>query len=149
MINNADVRHKTGPLDAISVEMVAATLQTNLTGKIRLTQALMPALRLPDEAAILTVISKSGVIAQAGQSVYTASKYGTRGCIEVLKADEAETGVRVAGLCQSGPTRGCLRKPGEGVPNHIFTEPEDLADVVVVMLSRPPKLWMHDVRNEL
>lgn len=38
---------------------------------------------------------------------------------------------------------------GEDVPNHIFTEPEDLADEVVFMLPRPLKLWMHDVRVEL
>nr|WP_275113658.1 SDR family oxidoreductase [Roseobacter cerasinus] len=138
-----------GLLDAISEEMVAATLQTNLTGTIQLTRALLPALRARDDAAILNVISKSGVVAQAGQSVYTASKYGMRGFTEVLKADEAETGVRVAGLYQSGTNTEMFAKAGEEVPNHIFTEPQDLADVVVFMLPRPPKLWMHDVRIEL
>ncbi|GFE48498.1 hypothetical protein So717_02510 [Roseobacter cerasinus] len=128
---------------------MAATLQTNLTGTIQLTRALLPALRARDDAAILNVISKSGVVAQAGQSVYTASKYGMRGFTEVLKADEAETGVRVAGLYQSGTNTEMFAKAGEEVPNHIFTEPQDLADVVVFMLPRPPKLWMHDVRIEL
>ena len=149
LINNAGVWHKTGPLDAISDEMVAATLQTNLTGTIQLTKALLPALRSREEAVILNVISKSGVVAQAGQSVYTASKYGMRGFTEVLKVDEADTGVRVAGLYQSGTNTDMFAKAGEEVPNHIFTEPDDLADVVVFMLSRPPKLWMHEVRIEL
>lgn len=149
LINNAGVWHKTGPLDEISDEMLDATLQTNLTGTIQLTRALLPALRSRDEAAILNVISKSGVVAQAGQSVYTASKYGMRGFTEVLKIDEAETGVRVAGLYQSGTNTEMFAKAGEEVPNHIFTEPDDLADVVVFMLSRPPKLWMHEVRIEL
>ncbi|WP_366140294.1 SDR family oxidoreductase [uncultured Roseobacter sp.] len=149
LINNAGVWHKTGPLDEISDEMVAAILQTNLTGTIQLTRALLPALRSRDEAAIVNVISKSGVVAQAGQSVYTASKYGMRGFTEVLKADEADSGLRVAGLYQSGTNTGMFAKAGEDVPNHIFTEPEDLADVVVFMLSRPPKLWMHEVRIEL
>ncbi|MEM9639308.1 MAG: SDR family oxidoreductase [Pseudomonadota bacterium] len=149
LINNAGVWHKTGPLDTISDEMVAATLQTNLTGTIQLTRALLPALRSREEAAILNVISKSGVVAQAGQSVYTASKYGMRGFTEVLKVDEAETGVRVAGLYQSGTNTDMFAKAGEEVPNHIFTEPDDLADVVVFMLSRPAKLWMHEVRIEL
>lgn len=40
-------------------------------------------------------------------------------------------------------------KAGEDVPNDIFTEPGDLADVVIFMRSRPAKLWMHDVRIEL
>ncbi|UWQ53579.1 SDR family NAD(P)-dependent oxidoreductase [Leisingera caerulea] len=149
LINNAGIWHKAGPLDSISEEILMATVQTNLTGLMQLTRHLLPALRTRDEAAILNVASKSGVVAQAGQSVYTATKYGVRGFTDVLKVDEAETGVRVAGLYQSGTNTGMFAKAGEDVPNHIFTEPEDLADVVVFMLSRPPKLWMHEVRVEL
>ncbi len=149
LINNAGIWHKAGPLDSIPEEMLMATVQTNLTGLMQLTRHLLPALRTRDEAAILNVASKSGVAAQAGQSVYTATKYGVRGFTDVLKLDEAETGVRVAGLYQSGTNTGMFAKAGEDVPNHIFTEPEDLADVVVFMLSRPPKLWMHEVRVEL
>ncbi|UWQ49449.1 SDR family oxidoreductase [Leisingera caerulea] len=149
LINNAGIWHKAGPLDSISEEMLMATVQTNLTGLMQLTRHLLPALRTRDEAAIVNVASKSGVVAQAGQSVYTATKYGVRGFTDVLKVDEAETGVRVAGLYQSGTNTGMFAKAGEDVPNHIFTEPEDLADVVVFMLSRPPKLWMHEVRVEL
>lgn len=150
LVNNAGIWHKTGPLDTISQDAMVATVHTNLTATMQLTQSLLPSLRAQDEAAILNVISKSGVIAQAGQSVYTATKYGMRGFTDVLKEDEAETGVRVAGLYQSGTNTQMFAKAGEeGVPNHIFTEPEDLADVVVFMLSRPAKLWMHDVRVEL
>ncbi|UWQ83220.1 SDR family NAD(P)-dependent oxidoreductase [Leisingera caerulea] len=149
LINNAGIWHKAGPLDSIPEELLVATVQTNLTGLMQLTRHLLPALRTRDEAAIVNVASKSGVVAQAGQSVYTATKYGVRGFTDVLKVDEAETGVRVAGLYQSGTNTGMFAKAGEDVPNHIFTEPEDLADVVVFMLSRPPKLWMHEVRVEL
>ena len=149
LVNNAGIWHKTGPLDTISEDMLEATIRTNLTGTIQLTRALLPGLRTRGEAAVLNVISKSGVVAQAGQSVYTATKYGMRGFTDVLKTDEAETGVRVAGLYQSGTNTGMFAKAGEDVPNHIFTEPDDLADVVVFMLSRPAKLWMHEVRVEL
>jgi len=149
LINNAGIWHKAGPLDTIAPEMLQATVQTNLTGLMQMTQATLPALRENDEAIILNVVSKSGVVAQAGQSVYTATKYGVRGFTEVLKADEAETRVRVGGLYQSGTNTEMFAKAGEDVPNHIFTEPDDLADVVVFVLSRPPKLWIHDIRIEL
>lgn len=149
LINNAGIWHKTGPLDSIDDAMIEATIQTNLTGTIQLTRALLPTLRAQPEAAVLNVISKSGVVAQAGQSVYTATKYGMRGFTDVLKEDEQESGVRIAGLYQSGTNTGMFAKAGEEVPNHIFTEPDDLADVVVFMLSRPAKLWMHEVRVEL
>jgi len=149
LINNAGVWHKAGPLDSIDPDMLVTTVQTNLTALMQLTQRMLPHLRERGDAAILNVVSKSGVVAQAGQSVYSATKYGVRGFTDVLKEDEAETGVRVAGLYQSGTNTGMFAKAGEDVPNHIFTEPDDLADVVVFMLSRPPKLWMHDVRIEL
>ncbi|WP_114285344.1 SDR family NAD(P)-dependent oxidoreductase [Candidatus Halocynthiibacter alkanivorans] len=149
LINNAGVWHKAGPLDTIDADVLLTTVQTNLTAVMQLTRHLLPSLRARGEAAILNVVSKSGVVAQAGQSVYTATKYGVRGFTDVLKEDEAGTGVRVAGLYQSGTNTGMFAKAGEEVPNHIFTEPDDLADVVVFMLSRPPKLWMHDVRIEL
>lgn len=149
LVNNAGVWHKTGSLDTISDEAVLTTVQTNLTATMILTQKLLPSLRDQSEAAILNVISKSGVVAQAGQSIYTATKYGMRGFTDVLKEDETESGVRVAGLYQSGTNTDMFAKAGEEVPNHIFTEPDDLADVVVFMLSRPAKLWMHDVRVEL
>jgi NAD(P)-dependent dehydrogenase (short-subunit alcohol dehydrogenase family) len=149
LINNAGIWHKAGPLDSIDADMLVATVQTNLTALMQLTRHVLPILRQQEEAAILNVASKSGVVAQAGQSVYSATKYGVRGFTDVLKVDEAETGVRVAGLYQSGTNTGMFAKADEDVPNHIFTEPDDLADVVVFMLSRPPKLWMHEVRVEL
>ena len=149
LINNAGVWHKSGPLDTIDEAMLLQTVQVNLTAAMILTRNVLPTLRAQDEAAVLNVISKSGVIAQAGQSVYTASKYGMRGFTDVLKEDEAESGVRVAGLYQSGTNTGMFAKAAEDVPNHIFTEPDDLADLVVFMLSRPAKLWMHEVRVEL
>ncbi|MVO16495.1 SDR family NAD(P)-dependent oxidoreductase [Parasedimentitalea huanghaiensis] len=149
LINNAGVWHKAGPLDSIDADMLVTTVQTNLIALMQLTRHLLPSLRTREEAAILNVASKSGVVAQAGQSVYSATKFGVRGFTDVLKEDESESGVRVAGLYQSGTNTGMFAKAGEDVPNHIFTEPEDLADVVVFMLSRPAKLWMHDVRVEL
>ncbi|MCX8226726.1 MAG: SDR family NAD(P)-dependent oxidoreductase [Sulfitobacter sp.] len=149
LINNAGIWHKAGPLDTISPEMLEATVQTNLTGLMQMTQAALPTIRAADEGAILNVISKSGVVAQGGQSVYTATKYGARGFTEVLKEEEGANGVRVAGLYQSGTNTEMFAKAGEEVPNHIFTEPDDLADVVVFMLSRPAKLWIHDIRIEL
>ncbi len=124
-------------------------MQTNLTGLMQLTQAALPALRANSESIILNVVSKSGVVAQAGQSDYTATKYGVRGFTEVRKVDEAETGVRVGGMYQSGTNTRMFAKASEEVPNHIFTEPANLADVVVFVLSRPPKLWIHDIRIEL
>lgn len=78
LINNAGVWHKAGPLDTISAEMLITTVQTNLTALMQLTRHMLPSLRTRGEAAVLNIASKSGVAAQAGQSVYSATKYGVR-----------------------------------------------------------------------
>ena len=149
LINNAGIWPKTSTLDEIDADVLVSTVQTNLTALMQLTRHLLPGLRTRDEAAILNVVSKSGVVAQAGQSVYSATKYGVRGFTEVLKEDELESGVRIAAIYQSGTNTDMFAKANEDVPNHIFTEPNDLADVVVFMLSRPAKIWLHEVRIEI
>ena len=128
---------------------MAQDIFANVAIIIIILRHMLPPLRDRYESVVLNVVSKSSVVAQAGQSVYTATKYGVRGFTEVLKQDEAETGVHVSGLYQSGTNTDMFAKAGEDVPNRIFTEPDDLADVVVFMLSRPSKIWMHDVRVEL
>lgn len=84
------------PVDEIEDSLVDDIIATNLSAVIRITKSLLPVLRKADEAAIINVSSKSGVAAQLGQSVYTATKHGVRGFTDVLKEDLKETNVRVA-----------------------------------------------------
>lgn len=146
LINNAGIWQKLMAVDEIESDVVDKVIGTNLTGLIHTTRLLLPELRNRDEAAIINIVSKSGVLAQKGQSVYTASKYGVRGFTEVLKADLKETNVQVAGVYQSGTNTDMFKKSGDNFSTENFTDPSDLADVVVFMLSRPDKIWLHDIR---
>ncbi len=145
LINDAGIWQKLMPVDEISKEVVDDVIGTNLSALIHITRLLLPTLRARDEAAIINVISKSGIVAQEGQSVYTASKYGVRGFTEVLKIDLKDTHVKVAGVYQSGTNTKMFEKTGEDFPTEKFTDPSDLADVIAYMLTRPDKLWLHDV----
>lgn len=146
LINNAGIWQKLMPVDEISKEVVDDVIGTNLSALIHITRLLLPTLRTRNEAAIINVTSKSGVVAQEGQSVYTASKYGVRGFTEVLKLDLKDTNVKVAGVYQSGTNTKMFEKTGDNFSTEKFTNPSDLADVIVYMLSRPDKIWLHDVR---
>ena len=101
-----------------------------------------------EEAIILNVSSRSGVTTQEGQSIYTASKWGVTGFTEVLKTDLKNSKIRVATLHQGGTNTNLFSKTGEHFNQDKFIKPEDLADVIVFMLSRPPQIWLHDVRVE-
>lgn len=146
LINNAGVWQKLGPLDEISEELVDEVIETNLSSLIHTTRLLLPILKTRPEAAIINVVSKSGVIAQELQSVYTASKYGVRGFTEVLKLDLKNTNVHVSGVYQSGTNTDMFKKTGDNFSTENFTEASDLADVIAYMLSRPNKIYLHDVR---
>ncbi len=146
LINNAGVWQKLMQLDDIPTEVVDNVLNVNLSALIHTTHLVLPHLRQREKSAIINIVSKSGVLAQAGQSVYTASKYGVRGFTEVLKADLKDTNVKVTGIYQSGTNTDFFAKENENFDTTNFTEPQDLADVVAYILKQPEKIWLHDVR---
>jgi short-subunit dehydrogenase len=148
LLNIAGIWQKMMPVEEINEELIDEVIQTNLTGLIHCTRLLLPILKKQKEAAIINVSSKSGIVAQAGQSVYTASKYGVKGFTEVLKVDLKGTAVRVAGVYQSGTNTKMFHKAGDNPPIDKFTNPADLADIIVYMLSRPEKTWIHEIQVE-
>ena len=145
LINNAGIWQKLGELETVSDQDIMDIINTNLTSQIILTKKLLPLIK-SSKGTIVNIISKSGIAAQAGQSVYTASKYGMRGFTEVLREDVKKEGVRVLGVYQSGTNTQMFSKAGDNLPVEEFTEPEDLADLVAYMINSPDKLIIQDVR---
>jgi len=148
LINCAGIWQKIHALEDISEQVIDDVIQTNLTGLIHLTRIVLPHLKKQKQSAIINISSRSGVTAQENQSVYTASKWGVTGFTEELKIELKGTGVRVAGIYQGGVNTEMFRKTGEKFNQDHFIQPEDLAEVIVFMLSRPSQIWLHDVRVE-
>jgi short-subunit dehydrogenase len=148
LINNAGVWQKLNTIEKIGSEIIDTVIQTNLTALIHTTKLFMSTLKKKPEAAIINISSKSGVVAQGGQSVYTASKYGVRGFTEVLREDLKNSKIKVAGVYQSGTNTNMFRKVGDNFSTKDLTNPADLADVIAYMLSLPKQIWLHDVRVE-
>jgi short-subunit dehydrogenase len=146
LINNAGVWHKRAPLMDISDSVIDDVIATNLTGAIKFTKQLLPGLIGRKEAAIINVISKSGIVAQDGQSVYSATKYGMRGFTDVLRADLKDTSVKVGAVYQSGVDTEFFRKTDEIFDQSRLMDPEDLADAICYMLKVPPKIWISEIR---
>lgn len=146
LINNAGIWQKMMQLDEVKKDMIDPIIQTNLSGVIHMTHSVLPILRNRPEAAILNVVSQSWVVAQGGQSIYTATKFGIRWFTDVLKWDLKESNVRVAGVYQAWTRTKMFENTGETMPVEKFTDPADLADVVAYILWVPPKIWMHEVR---
>jgi len=147
LVNNAGIWQKPGPLDELSDQTIDDVLATNLTGTIYMTKYVLPFLRQrPTETAILQIVSKSGITAQEGKSVYTASKWGVKGFTDVLRADLKGSNVRVGAVYQSGTNTDMFKKAGDNFDQTKLTNPADLADAVAYMLTRPPKMWIPELQ---
>ena len=147
LVNNAGIWQKMGQLDALDDAVVDEVLATNLSGTIYMTKAVLPYLRQSqEETAVIQIVSKSGIVAQEGQSIYTASKYGVKGFTDVLRTDLKETKIRIAAVYQSGTDTEMFRKTGEAFDQTKLTAPGDLADAVSYLLTRPPKLWIPELQ---
>lgn len=144
VINNAGIWHKVGDVTTLSESKIHEIISTNLTAHILLTRQVLPSMR-NRETAIINVVSKSGLVAQKGQTVYSASKYGMKGFTDVLREDTMDEPIRIGAVYQSGTNTKMFSKAGDNFPVDKFTNPEDLAQVVVFMLSRPSKIWLNEV----
>lgn len=149
LLNIAGVWQKLNLLENISDEEIENVLDIDLKGMVYMTKYLVKHFKEEGkESIVLNVSSRSGVTAQEGQNIYTAAKWGVTGFTESLKTDLKDTKIRVATVFQGGTNTEMFNKTGEHFNQDKFIKPEDLADVVVFMLSRPPQIWLHDVRAE-
>ena len=74
---------------------VRRTMDVNFDAAVRLTEALLPALRSSAPSAIVNVSSTSGRIARPRAGAYSASKFALAGWSDALYAEERAHGVHV------------------------------------------------------
>jgi NAD(P)-dependent dehydrogenase (short-subunit alcohol dehydrogenase family) len=101
LVNNAGY-YAWGPLEETSPDELRAQLETNVVGVLRVTQAVLPAMRARRAGAIVTLGSVSGLVALPVVGPYHASKWALEGMIEAWRLELAPFGVRMA-LVEPGP----------------------------------------------
>lgn len=146
LLNIAGVWQKLNYIEDVPAEEVERVININLVGLIHMTRVMMPYLKQASEAAVINFASRSGYEAMPGQAIYCASKFGVRGFTEVLKEDLSGSRVQVAGVYPKGIKTNILQKAGDKISDEEFTEPADIADLICYMLSRPLKMWLHEVK---
>jgi NAD(P)-dependent dehydrogenase (short-subunit alcohol dehydrogenase family) len=74
---------------------VRAELETNLLGKIWVTQAALPYMRAQGGGHILQVSSMGGLIAMPTLGIYHAAKWGLEGFSDALSQEVDELGIKI------------------------------------------------------
>ncbi len=94
LVNNAGVALG-GRFDQVTLEEFDWVMAVNFRSVVRLTHALLPALKAHPGAHLVNVSSVFGIFAPAGQAAYSASKFAVRGFTEAVRHELAENGVGV------------------------------------------------------
>lgn len=103
LINNAGIsldRYSASLLD-LPLEILRATLETNLYGVLRVTQALIPLMRASDAGRVVNLASGMGQLSdmQAGAPAYRISKTAVNAVTRILAAELAGSGIKVNSVC--------------------------------------------------
>lgn len=95
LVNLAGIQHF-GPLEKQSPAHLVASYMVNLVGPVRLTQAVLPAMKARGSGQIVNVGSIFGSINFAHFVTYSSAKAGLRGFSQALRRELSGTGVEVS-----------------------------------------------------
>ncbi len=127
-----------GRIEDFSVEQIDRALAVNLRAPIILARALAPQMSARGGGHIALISSLSGKSAQAGSSLYSATKFGLRGFGLGLREDWRDRGVGVS-VVFPGFIRdaGMLHESGAKLPPGVGTRtPREVADATLRAVER-------------
>ncbi|MBY8874938.1 SDR family oxidoreductase [Micromonospora sp. PLK6-60] len=101
LVNNAGVALG-GRFDQVTLDEFEWVVDINFRAVVRLTHALLPALKAEPGAHLVTISSLFGLIAPAGQAAYSASKFAVRGFTEALRHELVDDGIGVTSVHPGG-----------------------------------------------
>jgi short-subunit dehydrogenase len=133
LVNNAGSSWR-GAFGEAGYANVQRHMELNFDAVLRLTEALLPALREGSPSAIVNVASTAGRVSRARTGAYSASKFALIGWSDSLYAEEKEHGVHV-GLVLPGyiategfPATELLEK---AITRPLVSKPERVADAIL------------------
>jgi 3-hydroxy acid dehydrogenase/malonic semialdehyde reductase len=147
LINNAG--HDIGGrkrFDVGSADDWAAIVETNLTGLMRVTRAILPNMVARNTGDVVNMGSIAALRIVADMAPYNASKAGIHMLTDVIRAELAHTGIRVTEIMPGLTRTGIIltRYRGDRAQEKAYfdqfemaLEPDDIARSIMFALSQP------------
>ncbi|MDX2151097.1 MAG: SDR family oxidoreductase [Bryobacteraceae bacterium] len=140
LVNNAGIGLFANVAD-ITFDEWRSVLDTNLTGAFLCSHEAVGRMRKRGGGAIVNISSLAGKNAFAGGAAYNASKFGLNGFTEAMMLDLRYDNIRVSTVAP-GSVATEFRSGGSA---DWKIQPEDVADVVFMILSMPSRTLVSSV----
>lgn len=154
LLNNAGLALGREPLQEGNPEQWQTMIDTNIMGLMHMSSLLIPYLIQRQDAMIINVSSVAGKEAYPGGNVYSASKFAVEGITKSMRLDLLPFGIRVASIAPGAAVTefskvrfgGDEEKAAAVYKGFQPLLPEDIADVIVFMATRPPHVCLQDIQ---
>jgi NADP-dependent 3-hydroxy acid dehydrogenase YdfG len=144
LVNNAGIWIE-GELDRNSVEDIRKVIEVNTLGQIYMTRAVVPLMKKRKSGLVVNIISQAGLNAKAERSVYNAAKFGMTGFTKSMQEELHKYGIRVSGVYPSKVRTELFSKVGVNKSMSGAMAPEDVAQVVDFLVSRPDNVEIPEI----
>ena len=124
-------------------------IETNLNGTFYWTKELIPAMRSQGSGTIVAIISDAALAASAKSGVaYVASKFGQRGLIQSINAEERQNGIRATAILPGDIDTPLLERrpvPPTAEARTKMLQPEDVAACVMLAINLPARAIVEEL----
>jgi len=142
LINNAGIWLE-GDFDSHDPKAIQDVIDTNTTGTILMTHALLPEMMKAKRGVVVNVVSTGALYCRKSIAVYSASKWAIRGFTGCLEVECAPKGVRVMGFYPGKIDTNMYEPAGIERDLKVALSPEKAAGMVVTMIADEEMLWSH------
>ena len=152
LINNAGIALGVDSIENNCLESAKKTLDTNVLGILNLCKSIIPGMIERNSGHVINIGSIAGHFPYANGSIYNASKFAVKGLTDAARMDLVETPLRVTHI-SPGMVSGtdfsitrfggsnsyeAIKKAKQVYENIVPLKPEDIANNVVYVATRPP-----------
>jgi ribitol 2-dehydrogenase len=125
-------------------------LNLNVNAAFRSVHAVLPHMIERKSGDVVMTSSIAGIVPVIWEPIYTASKFAVQAFVATVRRQVMEHGIRVGAVCP-GPVVTALlddwpkAKMEEALANGSLMQPEEVADAVLFMLTRPRGVTIRDL----
>jgi 3-oxoacyl-[acyl-carrier protein] reductase len=138
LVNNAGI-YAGAPLHELGTGEWDQVMGVNLRGPFLLTREVLPAMRAQHSGHIINISSESGMEFYSNDAAYGTSKHALNAFGEYTQRENQDYNIRVNTICP-GMVVSEMSENSDGLDHSKCLYPEDIADLVIWLLTRRPNI---------